>query len=52
MSEQFIAHLQQQLESIEAQGLYKHERPLDSPQGASVHAQNWDNDLVNLCANN
>ena len=52
MSEQFIAHLQQELESIEAQGLYKHERPLDSPQGASVHAQNWDNDLVNLCANN
>jgi len=52
MSEQFIAHLQQELESIEAQGLYKQERPLDSPQGASVHAQNWDNDLINLCANN
>ena len=52
MSEQFIAHLHQELESIEAQGLYKHERPLDSPQGASVHAQNWDNDLINLCANN
>jgi glycine C-acetyltransferase len=52
MSGQFIAHLQQELESIEAQGLYKHERPLDSPQGASVHAQNWDNDLINLCANN
>jgi len=52
MSEQFIAHLQQQLESIEAQGLYKQERPLDSPQGASVHAQQWDNELINLCANN
>jgi glycine C-acetyltransferase len=52
MSEQFIAHLQQQLETIEAQGLYKQERPLDSPQGASVHAQHWDNDLINLCANN
>ena len=52
MSQQFIAHLQQQLESIEAQGLYKQERPLDSAQGASVHAQNWDNDLINLCANN
>lgn len=52
MSQQFIAHLQQQLESIEAQGLYKQERPLDSPQGASVHAQHWDNELVNLCANN
>jgi glycine C-acetyltransferase len=52
MSERFVAHLQQELESIEAQGLYKQERPLDSPQGASVHAQNWDNDLINLCANN
>jgi len=52
MSEQFIAHLQQELESIEAQGLYKHERPLDSPQGPSVHTQNRDNDLINLCANN
>ena len=52
MSQQFITHLQQQLESIEAQGLYKQERPLDSAQGASVHAQNWDNDLINLCANN
>ena len=52
MSQQFIAHLQQELESIEAQGLYKHERPLDSAQGASVHAENWDNNLINLCANN
>ncbi|MDH3632181.1 MAG: glycine C-acetyltransferase [Gammaproteobacteria bacterium] len=52
MSQQFIAYLQQELESIEAQGLYKQERPLDSAQGASVHAQNWDNDLINLCANN
>ncbi len=52
MSQQFITHLQQELESIEAQGLYKQERPLDSAQGARVHAQNWDNDLINLCANN
>ncbi|MDH3634208.1 MAG: glycine C-acetyltransferase [Gammaproteobacteria bacterium] len=52
MSHQFIAHLEQELKSIEAQGLYKRERPLDSAQGASVHAQNWDNDLINLCANN
>ena len=51
MSEQFITHLQQELESIEAQGLYKHERPLDSPQGPSVHTQQRDDDLINLCAN-
>ena len=52
MSQQLIAHLAQELESIETQGLYKAERPLESAQGAQVHAQNWDNDLINLCANN
>ena len=52
MSQQLIAHLTQELESIETQGLYKTERPLASAQGARIHAQNWDNDLINLCANN
>jgi len=52
MSQQFITALEQRLESIREQGLYKEERPLESPQGASVHAQNWDDDLINLCANN
>ncbi len=52
MSESFIAHLEQELASIREQGLYKNERPLESPQGASVHAANWDDDLINLCANN
>ena len=32
--------------------MYKRERPLESAQGASVHAQDWDDDLINLCANN
>ncbi len=52
MSQQLLAYLHKELESIEAQGLYKAERPLVSAQGASVHAANWDNDLINLCANN
>ena len=52
MSRQMIAHLQRELESIREQGLYKDERPLESPQGGSVHAQGWDEDLINLCANN
>ena len=52
MSQAFIEHLQGELDAIEAQGLYKHERPLDSPQGGQVHAQGWDDDLINLCANN
>jgi glycine C-acetyltransferase len=52
MSQAFIEHLQGELDAIEAQGLYKNERPLDSPQGGQVHAQGWDDDLINLCANN
>jgi glycine C-acetyltransferase len=52
MSRQLIAHLRQELETIREQGLYKEERLLESPQGASIHAQNWDDDLINLCANN
>ncbi len=52
MSQQLIAHLESTLDEIREQGLYKQERPLESPQGGSVHAQNWDDDLINLCANN
>ena len=52
MSIELIKHLQSVLEDIRQQGLFKPERPLESPQGPSVHAQNWDEDLINLCANN
>jgi glycine C-acetyltransferase len=52
MSIELINHLESVLDDIREQGLYKQERPLESPQGASVHAQNWDEDLINLCANN
>ncbi len=52
MSQQLIARMQSALDEIREQGLYKQERPLESPQGGSVHAQNWDDDLINLCANN
>ncbi len=52
MSIELINHLQSVLEDIRQQGLFKPERPLESPQGPSVHAQNWDEDLINLCANN
>ncbi len=52
MSQQLIARVEATLDDIREQGLYKHERPLESPQGGSVHAQNWDDDLINLCANN
>jgi glycine C-acetyltransferase len=52
MSWQLIDHAQDSLESIKAQGLFKQERPLESPQGANIHAQNSELDLINLCANN
>ena len=52
MSKNLINHMQAMLDDIREQGLYKQERPLESPQGAQVHAQSWDEDLINLCANN
>ncbi len=52
MSESFIAALEQELESIESQGLYKHERALTSAQGAGVAVEGVARELINLCANN
>jgi glycine C-acetyltransferase len=52
MSDTMIKHVESVLADIREQGLYKQERPLSSPQGASIHAQGWDDDLINLCANN
>jgi len=52
MSNKLVNHLESQLEDIRQQGLYKQERPLESAQGASVKAQSWAQDLINLCANN
>ncbi len=52
MSGKMIKHVEAVLDEIRAQGLYKQERPLVSPQGASIHAEGWDTDLINLCANN
>jgi glycine C-acetyltransferase len=52
MSNKLIHHMESLLDDIRDQGLFKQERPLESAQGASVHAQRWDDDLINLCANN
>ena len=52
MSSKMINFVETVLDDIRDQGLYKEERPLESPQGASIHAQGWDDDLINLCANN
>jgi glycine C-acetyltransferase len=47
----FQQHLQQQLDEIQAAGLYKNERVITSPQGAHVKVNRGD-ELLNLCANN
>ncbi|HEY5738725.1 MAG TPA: glycine C-acetyltransferase [Gammaproteobacteria bacterium] len=52
MSHQLIDHMESALAEIRDQGLYKEERPLRSPQAAEVHAESWDQELINLCANN
>ncbi|WFL77321.1 glycine C-acetyltransferase [Altererythrobacter arenosus] len=50
MSEKFYAHLAQELESIEEQGLTKTEQQITSPQSGTVEL--GDRTVVNLCANN
>jgi glycine C-acetyltransferase len=52
MSHQLIDHMESALAEIRDKGLYKEERPLQSPQAAEVHAESWDQELINLCANN
>ena len=46
----FKQHLRTALQELEAEGLYKRERILTSPQGAWVTADG--RRVVNLCANN
>jgi glycine C-acetyltransferase len=43
-------HLAAQLADIQAKGLYKRERQIQSPQGSGVRVN--DRDVVNFCANN
>jgi glycine C-acetyltransferase len=52
MSSNMISHVESVLAEIREQGLYKQERLLVSPQGASIRAEGWDDSLINLCANN
>ena len=50
MTPDFARHLAQTLQDIEAQGLMKRERPIDSPQGG--HIEVGGREMLNLCANN
>ena len=52
MSINLISFAEAQLADIREQGLFKQERSLVSPQGASIRAEGWEDELINLCANN
>jgi glycine C-acetyltransferase len=51
MSTAFIAHLQSELDGLRTAGLYKSERVITTPQGATVKTTDG-REAVNLCANN
>jgi glycine C-acetyltransferase len=50
-SQEFFAHLRQELEGIRESGLYKAERVIATPQGAHVRTADG-REVINLCANN
>ncbi|ETF01698.1 2-amino-3-ketobutyrate CoA ligase [Advenella kashmirensis W13003] len=51
MRERFLAHLSTTLDHIRADGYYKAERVIDSPQAAQIHLA-CGADVLNFCANN
>ena len=51
MSTDFIAHLRAELDGLRAAGLYKAERVITTPQGATVKTADG-REVINLCANN
>jgi glycine C-acetyltransferase len=52
MFEQAKDHYAQILTEIEQAGLYKHERIIESPQGAEISVAGDDRKVLNFCANN
>lgn len=50
MSDAFLEHIAQELDGIRADGLFKNERTITSPQGA--HVSLGSREVINLCANN
>ena len=57
MTHPFLAHLAATLAEIDAEGLYKRERLITTPQSAHIRirdaaAQGGERELLNLCANN
>lgn len=50
MSDAFLSHIATTLKEIEAEGLYKRERMITSPQGGLITVAG--REVINLCANN
>ncbi len=50
MADAFLSHVSDTLAQIEAEGLYKRERMITSPQGGEITV--GDKRVINLCANN
>ncbi len=50
MADAFLSHITDTLAQIEAEGLYKRERMITSPQGGEITV--GDRQVINLCANN
>ncbi|SMX29354.1 2-amino-3-ketobutyrate coenzyme A ligase [Pelagimonas phthalicica] len=50
MSDAFLSHISNTLTQIDAEGLYKRERMITSPQGGEITV--GDQQVINLCANN
>ncbi|EEE36290.1 2-amino-3-ketobutyrate coenzyme A ligase [Rhodobacteraceae bacterium KLH11] len=50
MADAFLSHISDTLAQIKAEGLYKHERMITSPQGGEITV--GDRRVINLCANN
>ncbi len=51
MQQSFLDHLEEQTAALEAEGLYKRERVITSPQGAAINVADGDS-VINFCANN
>jgi glycine C-acetyltransferase len=52
MSEAFLTRISETLDTIRAEGLWKVERPIVSPQGGHISVAPDGRDMLNLCANN
>ena len=51
MRDAFLSHLRSTIDQIRADGFYKAERVIDSPQSARIHLAAG-NEVLNFCANN